>query len=216
MRSLTYLRHTHSEAVVGNLREREAKIYFPTSEVFKLVIAFIQKRFSRVLLTVSGVTLSIAFYTTLVLTATVSRVMGSEAGTLKEYYIWMLILSVLVAGAGIMNSIFMAVAERTREIGTMKCLGALYRHILEIFLIESALLGFIGGLLGYIMGIFATVALTAKTLGAMAIFKIPGGSMLAVFARAEAISVGLSVLAAAYPAYRAAKLDPAEALRFVI
>ncbi len=115
------------------------RIYFPVSEVFRLVIAFIRRRFRRVLLAVSGIMLSIAFYTTLALTAIVVR---GDVSMLKDYYIWMLILSILVAGAGIMNSVFMAVVERTREIGAMKCLGALYRHILEIFLMESALLGF--------------------------------------------------------------------------
>ncbi len=70
--------------------------------------------------------------------------------------------------------------------------------------------------MGYVLGVFATIALTSKTLSATAAFEIPGGSMLALFAQAEAISIGLSVLAAAYPAYRAAKLDPVEALRFVI
>ncbi|NIM05858.1 MAG: FtsX-like permease family protein, partial [Armatimonadetes bacterium] len=123
----------------------------------------------------------------------------------------------LVATIGIINAMLMAVTERYKEIGTMKCLGALDSLIVRLFLLESGLLGMLGATLGLIVGggmmiIVQTIRYDWTTvLNAQPVW---GGLPLWV-ALVLTIPLGgiLSVLAALYPAWRAAKMPPAAALR---
>ncbi|RLG45816.1 MAG: hypothetical protein DRN81_00040 [Thermoproteota archaeon] len=193
----------------------EGRIYFPLSETLKLVIENIMKRLTRALLTMSGIVLSIAFYTTLMLTASVLKYTLGAQQVISEYYWWMLFLAFLVSATGITNSVLMAVAERVREIGTLKCLGAMDKHILEMFILENAFIGAIGGVVGFIVGIVAAIVLNASTIGISSFFAIPGIEFLKALLSSILISTILSVVMSSYPAYRAAKLQPAEALRSV-
>lgn len=126
---------------------------------------------------------------------------------------WLVIMSLLVAGVGITNSMFMAVTERYREIGTMKCLGAVDRFIVELFLIESGMLGGVGAIAGSVAAfiVLFLVSLLKRKLGDFA--GMDWGYMGAHFLYAILIGIVMSVLAAAIPAARAAKLPPAAALR---
>ena len=193
----------------------EGKIYFPVSETLKLVIENIMKRLTRALLTMSGIVLSIAFYTTLMLTASALKYSIGAQQVISEYYWWMLFLAFLVSATGITNSVLMAVAERVREIGTLKCLGAMDKHILEMFILENAFIGVIGGVIGYVVGLIAAMILNASTIGIHNFFLIPGIEFFKALLSSILISTILSVVMSSYPAYRAAKLQPAEALRSV-
>ncbi len=116
-------------------------------------------------------------------------------------------ISLIVGGIGIMNIMMVSVTERTREIGIRKALGATFKDIMTQFLIESVVIGVIGGVLGIFFGIVA----------AQAISKF--GDFQTVITAAPiflsfAFSVGIGLFFGIYPARKAALLDPIEALRY--
>ena len=115
-------------------------------------------------------------------------------------------VSLLVGGIGIMNIMMVTVKERTREIGIRKALGATDRQILTQFLIEALMLTLLGGITGLLVGYFGGV-LIASAIGITA--KLTWGMI--IFSAGTSSSIG--IIFGVYPAYKAAKLDPVEALR---
>jgi putative ABC transport system permease protein len=117
-------------------------------------------------------------------------------------------ISLLVGGIGIMNIMLVSVTERTREIGLRKAVGAKRRDILLQFLIESVVLSLIGGLLGIVIG----------ALGAFAISKLQSDLTAIVTPQAILLATGFSAAVGLffgiYPATRAARLNPIDALRY--
>lgn len=204
------------------------EIKLPISEAFHISLENIRRRFTRVAITTASVTLGIAFFVSLMMMASFQATAGSAG--IQPYMYWLLFISLLVCGVGITNSMLIAVAERYKEIGTYKCLGALDRHILVMFLLEAMLVGGIGGLAGYAVGLIAAIiyALANPAVGianaAGALIRanptIPLGSALPVAIALLVLGVGIAVLlsliATLYPAYYAAKLSPAEALRYEV
>ncbi len=124
-----------------------------------------------------------------------SIVLGSIAG-----------ISLLVGGIGIMNVMLATVTERTREIGVRRALGAKRRHIVSQFLIETIVLSGAGGIAGVLLGL--AIPLGVEHFSDMRTIVTPGAPILAF-----AISVGTGVVFGLYPAWRAANMDPVEALR---
>jgi putative ABC transport system permease protein len=127
-------------------------------------------------------------------------------------------ISLLVAGIGIMNIMIVSLIERTREIGILKALGMKSRTVLTIFLGESVIIGLMGAIVGIILG-WILANITARVLGS-GIFGGGGGFRITplltpeVLVGALAFGVGVSVIFALYPAWRASKLKPVEALRY--
>jgi putative ABC transport system permease protein len=126
-------------------------------------------------------------------------------------------ISLLVAGIGIMNIMIVSLIERTREIGILKALGMKSRTVLTIFLGESVIIGLMGAVIGIVLGwILANV--TARVLGS-GLFGGGGFTVTPlltpeVLVGALVFGVGVSVIFALYPAWRASKLKPVEALRY--
>ena len=123
-------------------------------------------------------------------------------------------ISLLVGGIGIMNIMMVSVAERTREIGIRKALGAKERSILALFVAEAATTSALGGVIGILLGYLVSAAaspLVAVVMGdpSMTISPSPSSVMIAF-----GVSVGIGVLFGYLPAKRAARLNPIEALRY--
>jgi putative ABC transport system permease protein len=138
---------------------------------------------------------------------------NSVFGILSFVLIGIASISLLVAGFGILNTMLMSVIERTREIGILKAIGATNHTILAMFLTESALVGIMGGTIGCLVGYllaFSMGGIAQNFLGLNLLISINPGLIAFVVAFAAAVGV----LSGTYPAYRAAKLDPVEALRY--
>jgi putative ABC transport system permease protein len=120
------------------------------------------------------------------------------------------VLALVVGGLSVVNTMIMAVTERFREIGLKKAVGAHTIHILREYLAEAVLIGFLGGAIGYLLGLGLTTLL--NTLGKNSNFELflvtPALTVLAL-----GFAVALGALAGVIPALRAARLDPVTALR---
>ncbi len=126
---------------------------------------------------------------------------------------WLSGLALLVAFAGILNAMLMSVTERFREIGTMKCLGALDGFIIKLFLLESAIQGLVGTLLGVTLGVGLSLALAWGTYGGDAFVNLPWGAVAIVSGIALVVGTLLTIGGALLPAYQAARMPPIEAMR---
>jgi len=125
------------------------------------------------------------------------------------FFVTMVALSsvaLLVGGIGVMAIMMVSVTDRTREIGLRKALGATRREILWQFLVEAATLTFVGGLLGILFGLGAGEVMKAA-------LKLRSGVPLWSAGLACAVSIGIGLVFGMYPANRAARMDPVEALR---
>ncbi len=138
-------------------------------------------------------------------------------GTMTLFLTAIAAISLIVGGVGIANTMFTSVLEKTKEIGIMKAIGAKNKDILLIFLLNSALIGLVGGIGGVIFGFFGSNfvgslgtnggGMTSRMFGATSITpKLVIGALL--------FSVLIGMIAGAIPAYRASKLNPVDALRY--
>jgi putative ABC transport system permease protein len=121
------------------------------------------------------------------------------------------LIALIVGAFSIVNTMTIAVAERTREIGIRKAIGARDRDVLGEFLMEAAAIGAAGGLAGIIAGALVVAYVDARSAGGgnLALFALSPRVVLGAFA----FSVILSIVAGLIPAFSAARLAPTEALR---
>jgi ABC-type antimicrobial peptide transport system permease subunit len=126
---------------------------------------------------------------------------------------WLISLSLLVCVVGIANAMLMSVTERYREIGTMKCLGALDSFIIKLFLLESTFQGVAGTLAGIVVGLVMTMTLALLDYGMFVFEYFPTGGILRSALAAIVSGTLLSLIGAMLPAYKAAKMEPVEAMR---
>jgi len=197
--------------------ETEGKITFSLSDAFRLGYEQIIRRRDRALINVASISLGIAFLSTLLLTDSFYRTYSLQGGAplgVETYQYWLMFVALIVTTVGITNAMLIAVYERYKEIGTMKCIGAMDRHILLMFLVEALIQGVLGGIAGFVLGIGGALLSTGFTTGFDIILKVPILEMITYFGGSAILSMILSVLATIYPAYRAAKLNPVEALSY--
>ena len=119
-------------------------------------------------------------------------------------------VSLIVGAVGIANTMFTAVLEKTKEIGTMKAIGAKNKDILMIFVYNSAMVGLVGGILGVMLGAIVSAGLQSM-MGNMA-----SGSGLSpkLIVEGLVLAVMIGIISGAVPAYRASKMKPVDALRY--
>jgi putative ABC transport system permease protein len=191
------------------------KIKLPLSEAFHISIEQIRTRFQRSMIMVASIGLGITFMTHLTMTNVIFNAYMEAVGTTVEaYQFWLLIISAFVCCVGLVNASLIAVYERYIEIGTMKCLGALDQHVLALFLIEALLLGLFGGVLGFIIGTITATISSLFQLGLDVLQKIPIVDVFKYLGLTTFVSITLSMGSTIFPALRAAKLKPVEALRY--
>ena len=148
-----------------------------------------------------------------VLTATqILEQISQVLGIMQVVLVGIAAISLIVGAIGIMNSMYTSVLERTKDIGIMKAVGARNLDIMKIFLIESGLMGLVGGIFGTALG--TIVALIVEKIssqsGFLLIIRIEYGLLL--FGLLFAFLVGM--ISGALPAYQASKLRPVDALRY--
>lgn len=123
-------------------------------------------------------------------------------------------VSLLVGAVGIANTMFTSVLEKTKEIGTMKAIGAKNRDILMIFICNSAMVGLVGGILGVALGACGSTLLPLLGVSMTRGEATSTGLSFELMASGLALAVLIGVLSGAIPAYRASKLKPVDALRY--
>ncbi len=146
--------------------------------------------------------------------------------TVDLFLICVGVITLMVAGIGIMNIMLMSLIERTREIGTLKALGMKDRTVLTIFLLEAGIIGIIGSVIGAISGFLLAQVISTVIMGSgmlstlsnsgayfMSYMEIVPELSLEIFLGAILFGMLVSIIFALYPAWRSSKLSPVEALR---
>lgn len=143
------------------------------------------------------------------------RIVGSVLSIVELGLIMIALISLVVGAVGIMNTMYTSVLERTKQIGIMKAIGASSDAILSLFLIESGMIGMVGGILGVIFGIILAyiIGIIAGTFGIGGMFSFASLDFLGFFA-ILAVTFITGVISGILPARQAAKMEPAEALRY--
>ena len=145
---------------------------------------------------------------------TISSVMG----TMNLFLTGIAAISLLVGAIGISNTMFMSVMERTRQIGVLKSLGTTNFEVMKLFVIESALIGLIGGLIGIFLGFIASGIISELGVRLIGTNMRGGTSITLITPELVLFALGFSVVIGALsgllPARRAANLQPVEALRY--
>ena len=126
---------------------------------------------------------------------------------------WVIGLALLVAFVGILNAMLMSVTERFREIGTMKCLGALDSFIIKLFLLESLFQGTVGTVLGIALGLAVSFGMAMLSYGGATFLNVPWAEVGMNVAVTLVVGMLLSVGGAILPAWQAARMEPIVAMR---
>ena len=130
-----------------------------------------------------------------------------------ERMTWLVLASMLVCVVGISNAMLMSVAERFREIATLKCLGALDGFILLMFVLEACFLGVVGGILGSLLGSAIGLGRMLLAYGSLFFSALPVTQLLVSAGLSVLLGVALAAIASVYPSLKASKLAPMEAMR---
>ena len=207
----------------------QKQIHLPWSKAFEIAFNSIKNRFWRTLITAVGILLGIAFLVTVLCTSVFAEAAAAQHGPasaqwaaysnpvhLQEAHmrqIWLVGLALLVSTIGILNSMLMSVAERYREIGTMKCLGALDSFVIRLFVIEAALTGLIASVLGGVLGFLVMFLSYLAQEGSGWLHYASFGPLIGHIVMAIVGGSILALLASAWPAALAARMPPAAAFR---
>jgi len=194
------------------------QIKLPNREAVKIAMRSIKIRFWRSIITMAGIVLAIAFLTYVLVSGVIRLALETDpqaqaaAAQASATQVWLIIISLLVCAVGITNAMLMSVTERYREIGTMKCLGALDWFVVKLFLIEAGFQGIVGSTIGAAIGFMAAV-LTSMTAYESVLTESPWGAAMLRVLLAILVGGALSVVGTVSPARRAGRMPPADAMR---
>jgi len=217
----------------GNAESR--KVVLPWRRTIKMCVSNVRHRLGRSTLTFICIAVVVAFFaSSLSYQFIIDKSMKSDdvhiqavlekAGVFahdeqsmekqRDQRIWLMTLSAILCLVGITNTILMSVTERFREIGTLKCLGAINGFVVRLFLIESAFVGVVASLFGGIIGCLLAIL----QVGAAFEFSLMGGttflqSFVASLPKAVGLGTVLTLLASLYPTYIASRMKPVDAMR---
>ena len=199
----------------GGVRKQ---VELPWSKAIDFARKSIRIRFWRSMITAGGIFLGIAFLSSVLTSRAIAgpNLDAKEASRMT----WLVILSLVVCAVGITNSMLMSVTERFKEIGTMKCLGALSQFVVRLFMIEAFFLGIIASILGWAVGTTLIVLLKLISgvpdnapAGTTALGVLTMVDVLKILAFCVPVGSILTAVATYIPAMRAAQIPPAAALR---
>ncbi len=197
----------------------QAKQQFGTDEAAAIILKLQDSNSDTIDRVTKAVTDYFGGQVTVVSSTAIVALLQTIISTISLFLGGIAAISLLVAGIGIMNIMIVSLIERTREIGILKALGMKSRTVLSIFLCESAIIGLIGAVLGVVLGwgLANVVSLflgKGGLIGGSAGFDIIPILTPDVLVLAMVFGIGVSVLFALYPAWRASKLKPVDALRY--
>lgn len=192
------------------------QINLPLVRAVEISLRSLKIRFWRSAVTSAVVFLAIAFLVFMLSTEPVNQ--NLEVGevlvkTAQSQRLWVALISMIVAVVGITNTLHMSVAERYREIGTMKCLGALDRFVVELFMLEAVAMGTIGSAIGSVLGTLMAIMPWVFRGKDLAEAVLPWAALGQNFLIGIVAGMVLTLVGSLYPAYRASRMAPAEAMR---
>jgi len=214
------------------------QVVLPMRKSLDISIRSLQVRFFRSLITVMSLVLAVAFLAFTLLGHDVAMgLLASGQASLQSELVkagfdlapgrypgsyevaasakdrWIVILSLLVCAVGIVNAQLMAVTERFREIGTMKCLGALDSFVLRLFLLEAGMQGLAGSFVGALLGGITGVLVGMMRFGVPALTYLRFEDVAASMGWSVLVGFILSLVGVSYPALVASRMPPVVAMR---
>jgi putative ABC transport system permease protein len=198
---------------------------------FTISLAGMRRRFNRAMITIVSVVLAIAFLCYMLISeALIVSLIAQENsklnvllqnngvdiftdGKMDQMTLLLLALTLLTSLVGIVNAMIMAVTERVKEIGTLKCLGATDQYIIRAYFIESTIQGICGAAAGALLGLIVAILANLISYGGFLFDNFPVLKITVNLVVSLGIGALLSIFAAIIPAYMAAKKQPIEALR---
>lgn len=203
-------------------------------QIVRLAWQTIRVRKGRAVLVTTGIVLALAFLSYVMGSDAIERsvVRHAPAAQLQAFTAsgalvvsdadaliqtrWIVGLAMLVSFVGVLNAMLLSVTERFREIGTMKCLGALDVLVVRMFLVESLFEGAAGTVAGVVAGL-SLAALEATSRFGVAVWAwVPPGSLAGVVGLCVTAGMALTLGGALYPAWRAARMAPVAALKLEV
>ena len=220
--------------VAGKKREISRQVVLPFKKSLEISFKSLRVRFFRSMITTMSLVLAVSFLSYVrvgtdaangllatgdpelhqsLLNAGYDLEPGATSTGSSAKERWIVILSLLVCVVGIVNAQLMAVTERFREIGTIKCLGALDSFVLRLFFLEAGMQGLAGAGVGSLLGAVAALLSGLIRFGFVAWQHISWLAVLESIAFATAVGCLLSLMGVIYPALVAARMQPVEAMR---
>lgn len=214
------------------MTEMNRIIILPYRKVLQIALRGLRIRLVKTFLVTCCITLALTFLTYILCSNGMSSHVGDRASDALQQRLaraglldqlrgaehgsqtaWMLGIALMISFVGIVNAMLISVTERFREIGTMKCLGGLDSFIVKLYLAESLFQGMVGTVLGMLLGVVLAYVEGTGRFGGEVWALLAPLELLRLLALTFVAGVALTVAGALYPAWRAAKMEPVDAMR---